>query len=401
MSSTGNLSPQAPLIADRGSVRAVQQTKGEIALANQEQQKVAIIGAGIGGVYLTAMLGLIGCKVRLHDIDDSRLAALRAAGGVTVQGPKGGFAALEAATTDVKAAVDGVDIIIVATGGTFQEKVAETIAPLLRDGQIILLVQGNTGGSLVVRRALDRAGCKAKVDIAEMDNYPMSAWRRDPTTIDPIVTKRGLQIAAFPGNRTDAVFARLSPLFPTAVKAPNIAYTGFVNANAMLHCANCVANAGLIDRGVQYKFYSEGVTPMVGRLYEAINAERVAVAAALGAKVPDLATWFDITYGVREKTLSESCQKLTFNSDGPYQATGTPASFKHKFIAEDVPVGLIPMSVIGGAVGVPTPSIDAVILISQIMAGTDFAADARTLDRMGIAGMAAGQIKTVMTEGFR
>ena len=53
-------------------------------MANQEQQKVAIIGAGIGGVYLTAMLGLIGCKVRLHDIDDSRLAALRAAGGVTV-----------------------------------------------------------------------------------------------------------------------------------------------------------------------------------------------------------------------------------------------------------------------------------------------------------------------------
>lgn len=48
-----------------------------------------------------------------------------------------------------------------ATGGTFQEKVAETIAPLLRDGQIILLVQGNTGGALVVRRALDRAGSKA------------------------------------------------------------------------------------------------------------------------------------------------------------------------------------------------------------------------------------------------
>jgi opine dehydrogenase len=278
--------------------------------------------------------------------------------------------------------------------------VAETIAPLLRDGQIILLVQGNTGGSLVVRRALDRTGCKAKVDIAEMDNYPMSAWRRGPTTIDPIVTKRGLQIAAFPGSRTDAVFARLSPLFPTAVKAPNVAYTGFMNANAMLHCANCVANAGLVDRGGHYKFYAEGVTPMVGRLYEAINAERVAVAAVLGAVVPDLAAWFEITYGVREKTLPEACQKLTFNSDGPYQATGTPTSFTNKYIAEDIPVGLIPMSAIGGAVGVPTPSINAVIQIAKVMAGTDFAADARTLDRMGIAGMDAGQIKTVMAQGF-
>ena len=69
----------------------------------------------------------------------------------------------------------------------------------------------------------------------------------------------------------------------------------------MLHVANCVGNAGLIDRGVEYKFYAEGVTPMIGRLYEAINAERVAVADKLGAKVPDLAAWFELTYGVREK----------------------------------------------------------------------------------------------------
>jgi hypothetical protein len=61
-----------------------------------------------------------------------------------------------------------------------------------------------------------------------------------------------------------------------------------------------------------------------GRLYEAINAERIAVADKLGAKVPDLAAWFELTYGVREKTLPETCRKLTFNSDGPYQATGTP-----------------------------------------------------------------------------
>ena len=60
-----------------------------------------------------------------------------------------------------------------------------------------------------------------------------------------------------------------------------------MNANAMLHVANCVANAGKIDRGEGYKFYAEGVTPAVGRLYQAINAERVAVAAALGGAGAD------------------------------------------------------------------------------------------------------------------
>jgi opine dehydrogenase len=131
---------------------------------------IAIIGAGIGGVYLVAELGLAGYRLRLHDRDDTRLAEIRAHGGVDVE--PGGLAPVERATTELAAAVDGADTIIVATGGNAQETVARSVAPLLRDGQIILLIQGNTGGSLVVRRALDAAGCRAAVDVAEMDNYP-------------------------------------------------------------------------------------------------------------------------------------------------------------------------------------------------------------------------------------
>ena len=189
---------------------------------------------------------------------------------------------------------------------------------------MILLIQGNTGGSLMVRRALDAAGCRTAVDVAEMDNYPYSCWRLSPIRIRPIVKKRWLQIASLPGKRIQQVFPRLQPLFPHAVVAPDIIHTGFTNANAILHVANCVANAGRIDGGESYKFYAEGVTPAVARLVEAIDAERVCVAAALGASVPKLEDWFERVYGVRGATLVETCRLLTTNSDGPYQATGTP-----------------------------------------------------------------------------
>lgn len=361
---------------------------------------VAIVGAGIGGVYLSAFLGVGGCKVRLHDIDGVRLADVRARGGIEVEGPPDRFAALDKVTTDLPAAVEDAEIIIVATGGIYQEDVASLLAPLLHDGQIILLVQGNTGGSLVVRRALDAAGSAARVDIAEMDNYPYSCWRRSPTRIAPIVSKRFLQIATFPGNRIDSVFPRLQPLFPRASAAPTVAYTGFTNANAMLHVANCVANAGKIDRGETYRFYADGVTPLVAGLYRAINAERVAAAAALGADVPTLEAWFERTYGVRGATLSETCQLLTTNADGPYQATGTPPSFAHKYISEDVPVGLVPMSALGAAAGITTPAIDALIEIVRCMTGKDYATEGRTLQRMGLSGMNAAGIRHVLSEGF-
>jgi opine dehydrogenase len=358
---------------------------------------VAIIGAGIGGVYLVAELGLAGHRLRLHDLDDTRLADIRAHGGVDVE--PGGLAAVEYATTDLAQAVDGAEVIIVVTGGDAQKTVARSLAPLLCDGQIILLIQGNTGGSLVVRRVLGAAGCRADVDVAEMDNYPFSNWRLSPTRIRPIVKKRWLQIASFPGNRIAPVFSRLGPLFPHAIAAPSVIHTGFTNANAMLHVANCIGNAGKIDRGETYKFYAEGVTPSVARLYQAINSERVAVAAALGASVPMLEDWFDRVYGVRGVDLVKSCQLLTTNSDGPYQATGTPKSFDHKYITEDVPVGLIPMSALGAAAGASTPTIDALITLVRAMTGKDFAAEARTLDRMGLAGMDASQIRRFVDTG--
>ena len=103
---------------------------------------------------------------------------------------------------------------------------------------------------------------------------------------------------------------------------------------------------------------------------------------------------------MREATLVETCRCLTYNSDGPYQATGTPKSLDHKFITEDVPTGLIPMSALGAAAGARTPAIDALVEMVRRMTGNDFAAEGRTLERLGLSGMDGPQIRRVMDEGF-
>ena len=47
-----------------------------------------------------------------------------------------------------------------------------------------------------------------------------------------------------------------------------------------------------------------------------------------------------------------------------------------------------------------TPAIDALIELLQGMTGKDFAAERRTVERLGVAGMDAPQSRCVMEEGF-
>jgi opine dehydrogenase len=355
---------------------------------------------GTGGFYCAGLFGVAGYKIHAHDIDATKVAAIREHGGIDVEGDGGGFAAVEKATTDLAAAVDGATIILVITGGHRQESAAKALAPLLGDGQLVLLIQGNTGGSLAFRKTLNDSGCKANIDIAEMDNFPFSASRLGPTNMHPKVTKQWLQIATFPGNRIEAVFPRLSPLFPTAVPAGNILYTGFTNANAMLHVANCIANATKIENGESYRFYAEGVTPMVARVYEAINNERVKVADAYGAEVPNIVEWIERVYGVREASLVDTFKTLTFGEPGPYYMTPTPKSFAGNYVSEDVPVGLIPMAEFGKVVGVETRAIQALIDMSRAMTGDDYQANARTMMRMGLDGKNAAEVRRIVDVGF-
>src|SRR5262245_58361297 len=115
-----------------------------------------IIGAGLGGIALVANLGVRGYRLRLHDRDDARLTKIRERGGLDVEGLVQGFAAVDLTTPDLAPAVDGADIIIVVTGSNYHADVARDLAKLLRDSQTILLIQGGTGGSLIVRQELRR-----------------------------------------------------------------------------------------------------------------------------------------------------------------------------------------------------------------------------------------------------
>jgi opine dehydrogenase len=360
----------------------------------------AVIGAGLGGCALVGAMALHGYRMRLHDLDDSRLKEIRSRGGIEVDGLFKGFAALELATPELAPAIDGADIIIVCTGSNKHAEVARSVAPLLTNGQTILLVQGGTGGSLVVRNELRRARCRTEVDVCEMDNYPFSlAWPR-PTSMNFTIRKEFLQIAALPADRGAAVLAKLKTAFPQAMAAPNTLYTGLNNANAILHVASMVANIGRLESGGNgYRFYAEGYTPGALKVLERVSAERLAIARVFGVRLPGIHEWLLETYRLGGDTLAETFKRLTHEPTGPYQWTPTPKSMEHKYVTEDVPCGLVAMSALGGAAGVATPVIDGLIALSSAMLGRDFMMEGRNLQRLGLEGKNVEQIARIFERG--
>lgn len=58
-----------------------------------------------------------------------------------------------------------------------------------------------------------------------------------------------------------------------------------------------------------------------------------------------------------------------------------------RYIFEDVPYSLIPISSIGRELGIKTPAINSIINIASLITGKDFYDEGRTITRLGLEGL--------------
>ena len=58
-----------------------------------------------------------------------------------------------------------------------------------------------------------------------------------------------------------------------------------------------------------------------------------------------------------------------------------------RYIEEDVPFSLVPISSLGKMLGVETPTVDALIHFASLINNTDYFRTGRNVDRLGISGM--------------
>ncbi|HEY8418486.1 MAG TPA: NAD/NADP octopine/nopaline dehydrogenase family protein [Limnochordales bacterium] len=351
-------------------------------------RRFTVVGGGNAGFGLAADLALRGVRVRLFDLPrfEAALAPVRAAGGIRVRGVRGeGLARLEAVTTDPAEALDGSQLVLMAVPAYGQEAMARVLAPHLRPEQTVVLMPGSFGGALVFLRALREFGRDEVPIIAECSSFVFACKKDGPEGVWIRGAKRGLPVAAIPAGDTRAVAAALAEFYELEPVA-NVLFTSLNNINHVAHPAQVLMNAGRIEHmGGDWSFDHEGFTPSVGRVTEAVDAERLAVVRRLGLEPVSLLEWYLRFYG-HQGLKGDSLYEITHNSPiwGPARA---PDTLEHRYLTEDLPYGLVPIAELGQQLGLEMPVTNSVITLASAALGRDLRREGRSLERVGLAGL--------------
>jgi opine dehydrogenase len=164
---------------------------------------------------------------------------------------------------------------------------------------------------------------------------------------------------------------------------------------AIFHPAVTLLNAGRIESTKEdFKFYIEGLTPSVGKVLEILDAERVNVASSLGIRAQTAVEWLKMAYNTTGVDLWEAIHKQT-----GYYEVKAPRSLQHRYLFEEVPMGLVPIASLGRNNGVSVSGISSVIQLACMIDKADYWSCGRTLEKLGLTKLSVTELTRYVNEG--
>jgi opine dehydrogenase len=150
-----------------------------------------------------------------------------------------------------------------------------------------------------------------------------------------------------------------------------------------------------MERGEAW-LQNDNITDAVGRLLEALDAERLAIAAALDLQVRSLREHFHLSFHVAPAPLGEIARAMAARGDNPQ----APATLDTRYVTEDVPFGLVPTVRLGRLAGSPAPLHEAGIALLAALYGRDFAAANDLLPGIGFDALPLDRLRALCRDGW-
>lgn len=375
------------------------------------ETRFAVLGGGNGAFAFAGDLSIAGRSVNLYEDPHfaDNIKSVREAGGIEVTGfepgvqsgfpggyPRKGFGKVNKVTKDIKEALDGVDVVLIVTAAFGHEAMFQSALPYLTDDQTVVFNNGNWA-CLRFTNALRKT--KKKTTLAETETLVYSCRKSGSARVHIDGMKQTVSTAALPADRTPAVVDILNEAYKGITKFPaakNVLETSLGNGNMVFHPPLMVLNAGLVEqKKCDFIFYTYGCTPSTGRVLDVVDSERIATGKALGLTLATMVQRLDTYYGAKGRNCYEAIQNCKPYAD-PIGGKA-PASLEFRYLTEDVPYALVPLSSIADQLKIPTPTVDGLVSVTSALMGEDYWSTGNNAQKLGIKGMTKKEILGLVT----
>lgn len=360
--------------------------------------EVAVLGGGHGCYAAAADAAEAGHNVRFWRRDAAAFKPVLDSGSILVSDGKGRRdAPISLATTKVAEAMEGAELILAPLPGTTQTGLGETIAPHLKDGQVVFIPPGTFGSYLMAKQVRD-SGNDADIAFGDAGTLPWLV-RKQPDGSTRITTRTvRLPSGIFPARLSDHAFGMIEQVFAETERRRDALDAALLNYGPIIHPPLILMSAAPLAHFDEWDIHNEGTQTTVRNVHDALDAERIAIREALG-------------YGAPHFPLADH-YKRDPNGDTMYSVTSHDELvdssdwredidlFTHRYMLEDIALGLAFLVSLGDWAGVPCPVAAGLLAIGGAAIGKDFRATGRTWENIGLAGLGRNDLRTLLDDGL-
>ena len=286
------------------------------------------------------------------------------------------------------------DCLLIALPAYGHKTVMDALAPHIGQGRHVIISSHASLGAIYLCQLLAERGIAA----------PVTAWgttavtgrRQSPTRVRVNTVRKLIDLCTVPEDRSGEALGLCQRLFGERFQPrEGLLAISLSNLNPQNHMGIALGNMTRMERGEDWS-QGQNVTPNVGRLLEALDAERLAIAVTLGLSVRTIFEHFHLSFHVPLASISEMNQQMHEEGKG---GTG-PATADSRYVTEDVPYGLALTAALGRMADRPALLHEAGIRIFSAMYGRDFMGENALLDAIDLSGHGLDDLKEAAKTGL-
>jgi len=330
--------------------------------------RVAILGAGSIGFATAALLARDGHQPILWSPSGRRTADLATGAALQASGVvEGSFHPTVAATC--AEALAEADVAYIAVPGYAHRAVIDAMAPHLRSDQPVIFSSHMSFSLLYLLQR--RADYGPAPQVIAWGTTVVTGRQTGPAEVTVANIRAKVDMTALPASAGADAQTLCTALFGDRfVLRDGLAAIALSNLNPQNHLAIALCNITRMEKGEHWLQY-DNITGAVGRLLEALDRERLAVAAAYGVGVKTLLEHFRLSFGAEGDSMAAQAASLAARGADVV----APKTLDSRYVTEDVPFGLWPTVCLAEAAGVPAPLHRAGVEMMSALYGRNFAAE--------------------------